>query len=750
MSERHRPTATLDPLASLCLTALTAATVVSMCRLFADWSFLAPMLAVAIGLHLVAFALRFARVAVWLALPLLLVTLFLLVCLVHYRESLASVLPTGRTFDLITVDARLVLKQFPTAVAPVPSSGNFAVAASVGIGLAAILSDTFAFRAMGRVEPVVPTGVLFVFASALGTDNHRIAVSAAWVGLALLTVAVLRFARLDTQAAWVGDRRPRLLVAVPAMMLTVALGTAAAAAVAPRLPGAGERALIDTRNRDGGVTEVLSPLVDIRARMSNRGNTELFTVQSSDGPHYWRAIALPLFDGEAWTPAEEALQEVGVRRIPSELLQASRRSTQIITVRSMRGHLVPAAYRPSQVSPDDVLWAPDSESLVLPGADLQRDDVIAVASLVAEPTPELLRSTTVANAPDQRYYEVPDGLPPTARQAAAEVTAGYVTPFDKALALQQWFRMNFVYDLTVQIGNSNDAIDAFLRERRGFCQQFAGTFAVMARTLGIPSRVAVGYTPGDLRSDGLFHVFGRHAHAWPELWFDGIGWVAFEPTPGRGSPDGVSYTGVSPAQDDSRGTTGNGNSPAPSTSIADRPGDPESSTTLPGGTGAAPSTTAPRPSVGGDGGSSSAVPGLALFGAALVLLMWVVAAPRVMSWWARRRKRSTHERVAVAWRQACHALRLAGAPAVAGATPLEYAEIAEQATGVDHRTIRELAVNVTRAIYAPGEVTEGVATRSETLGSEIDIMCRTRTPLALRARAMFDPRLMLQRSGLGG
>jgi transglutaminase-like putative cysteine protease len=749
VNDTRRPTATLDPVASVCLFLLTAATVVSMCRLFADWDFLVPMLVVAAGVHVVAFALRFARVAVWLALPLLAIVLFLLVCLVHYRETLTVLLPTGRTFDLLSVDVRLVLRQFPTAVAPVPSRGNFAMAATAGIGLAAMFSDTFAFRAMGRVEPVVPSGVLFVFASALGTDNHRIAVSAVWVAVALLTVAVLRFTRLEDQAAWVGDRRPRLLLAVPAMVLTVGLGAAAAAAVAPRLPGAGERALIDTRNRQGGVTEVLSPLVDIRSRMSNRGNTELFTVQSSDGPHYWRAIALPVFDGESWSPAEESLQQVGVRPIPSELLQASARSTQVITIKSMRGHLVPAAYRPSQVSPDDVLWAPGSESLVLPDAELQRDDVVAVASLVVRPTPELLRSTTVSNAPDQRYYQVPDGLPSTARDAAVVVTSGRETPFDKALALQQWFRVEFVYDLTVQIGNSNDAIEAFLRERRGFCQQFAGTFAVMARTLGLPARVAVGYTPGDLRSDGLFHVFGRHAHAWPEVWFDGIGWVAFEPTPGRGSPDGVSYSGVGPAQDDSRGSNGNsGNAPSPSTSIAERPGDPAASTTIAGGPATTP-TTQPRPSVGSGDRSSGATPALLLFGAAVALMAWMVLAPRAVGWWARRRRRSTEERVAVAWRQACAALRLAGAPAVAGSTPLEYADISEQATGVDHRTIRELAVNVTRATYSPGAVTEGVASRSETLGNEIDVMCRQRTPIGLRARAMVDPRMMLQRSGLG-
>ena len=71
----------------------------------------------------------------------------------------------------------------------------------------------------------------------------------------------------------------------------------------------------------------------------------------------------------------------------------------------------------------------------------------------------------------------------------------------------------------------------FLQTRRGLCEQFASTFAVMARTLGIPSRVAVGFTPGELNGDGSYSVFGKNAHAWPEVWFDGIGWVDFEPTP---------------------------------------------------------------------------------------------------------------------------------------------------------------------------------------------------------------------------
>ncbi len=135
--------------------------------------------------------------------------------------------------------------------------------------------------------------------------------------------------------------------------------------------------------------------------------------------------------------------------------------------------------------------------------------------------------------------------PPTSRPSwptrPARITAGASTRYDRAIALQNWFR-GFTYDLSFRAGHSQTAMQEFLARRRGYCEQFAGTYAAFARVVGLPSRVAVGFTQGEQRDDGRYYVQGKHAHAWPEIYFDGVGWVPFEPTPGRTNPAAVQYT----------------------------------------------------------------------------------------------------------------------------------------------------------------------------------------------------------------
>ena len=732
--------------ATICVTALTLATVISLCRVFPDWAYLNDMALVALGTHAVALLLRVARAHVLVALPILMLTIVELIAVVYYNDTLNGPMPTGRTFDVMSIDLRLVIEQFPTAVAPVPSVGNYAVVGAAAIAICAALADTFAFRAMGRMEAIVPAGVIFIFTAALGTDNHRIGVAALWVAIALLTVAVLRLRHTSEETTWMGARRMTLAASLPTVLVTFGLTAVVAAAVAPRLPGAGERALVDTRNRQGSVTEVLSPLVDIGAQMRLRGNLELFTVESSDGGHYWRTYASPRYDDGQWSPLAEDLKSMGDRT--SEVLLQGPITSQTIRISALGNHNVPAAFHPVSVSPADLRWTEQTQMLLLPDVDLQTGDRIDVQSMVPRPTVDQLLNATVDNAPDGSL-DLPGGLPQLAKDEALAATAGAVTPYDKALALQNFFRNNFDYDLYVQLGNSYDAVEAFLRGRSGFCQQFAGTFGVMARYLGLPTRMAVGFTPGELRADGLFHVYGRNAHAWPEVWFDGIGWLPFEPTPGRGSPDATDYTNVLPEQ--FTGTSGEGGTTQQTTpaTVPDNSGDPASSTTVPGGvrpggTGGATTTTLATASAGGGSGGGLAVP-LVIAGLAGALLAWVVVAPRVIRALSQRHNHTPRDRVIGAWQHTLGALSFAGAPALSGETPLEYADTAERATGADHRALREMAVHVTRAVYAPHDIDEPTATRCELLAGEVAAVCRERTPTQVRVRALVDPRLMRRR-----
>ncbi len=145
------------------------------------------------------------------------------------------------------------------------------------------------------------------------------------------------------------------------------------------------------------------------------------------------------------------------------------------------------------------------------------------------------------------------GCWPTGVTAEAEriiADAGATTDHERVLALQSFFLdTDFVYDLEVDLEHNINDMNAFLTIRRGYCEQFASTFAAMTRSLGIPARVAVGFTWGDWNAARAEYVVsGRHAHAWPEVYFSGVGWVIFDPTPGRSRGHDGGITGIDEAE----------------------------------------------------------------------------------------------------------------------------------------------------------------------------------------------------------
>jgi transglutaminase-like putative cysteine protease len=130
---------------------------------------------------------------------------------------------------------------------------------------------------------------------------------------------------------------------------------------------------------------------------------------------------------------------------------------------------------------------------------------------------------------------------------ATQVTAAATTSFDKADALRKYFTdptNGFTYSLTVPQGTSGDLLVDFLTNKQGFCEQYASAMAIMLRAVGVPARVAIGFTQGTKEPDGSYLISSNDAHAWVEVLFDKSGWVQFDPTPlggGQGGQQG--FTG---------------------------------------------------------------------------------------------------------------------------------------------------------------------------------------------------------------
>ena len=138
----------------------------------------------------------------------------------------------------------------------------------------------------------------------------------------------------------------------------------------------------------------------------------------------------------------------------------------------------------------------------------------------------------------RRYTSLPDTLPVRVRELAAELTEGAETPYDKALAIEAYLK-TLPYTLKLEPPPFDaDGVDHFLfSQRQGYSEYFASSMAVMLRSVGVPARLAAGYTVGDPIADFEgFAVTDSHSHAWVEVYMPGYGWVPFEPTPGAQLP----------------------------------------------------------------------------------------------------------------------------------------------------------------------------------------------------------------------
>ena len=139
----------------------------------------------------------------------------------------------------------------------------------------------------------------------------------------------------------------------------------------------------------------------------------------------------------------------------------------------------------------------------------------------------------------ERYTQLPPNLPQRVRDLAQAVTREETTPYGKAKAIEQYLQTTFPYNLRVDPPPFNaDGVDHFLFTlKEGYSEYFGSTMSVMLRSVGVPARLAVGYTTGDqVEGRDIYSVTDSNNHAWVEVYFPGFGWIPFEPTPGEALP----------------------------------------------------------------------------------------------------------------------------------------------------------------------------------------------------------------------
>ncbi|MGW2183141.1 transglutaminase TgpA family protein [Streptomyces sp. NPDC001732] len=496
-----------------------------------------------------------------------LVMLVLLTVVFARGQAVAGVLPGPETVqrlaDLLTAGADDVGRY----AAPAPATDGIRLMLIGGVLLVGLVVDALAVTFRSAAPAGLPLLALYSVAAGLSEGG------AGWLwfllaagGYLLLLLAegrdrLSQWGRVFTGAAEGAPRGPAVGAAlaggrptapvrtgrrIGALALGVSLVVPAAL---PALDGGllSERGGGGGGKGGGGTISAVNPLVSLQNNLNQPENRQVISYRTnSDDPQgfYLRILALDQFNGDEWRPSTRRLSDVPKRLPQPDGLGPDVKVTEIRSNISSSGSYrqtyLPLPYPATEVRIGGRWrYEPAGRTLVGDGGETTGGAQYQVSSLVVQPTAEQLASAGPAPAALRREYtRVPDSLPEVVGKTAAEVTRGAANDYERAVKLQNYFASDggFTYNTSVNSGTGSAAIGRFLKEKQGFCVHFSFTMAAMARTLGIPARVAVGFTPGTEQPNGAVSVGLRDAHAWPELYFEGVGWTRFEPTPSRGTP----------------------------------------------------------------------------------------------------------------------------------------------------------------------------------------------------------------------
>jgi transglutaminase-like putative cysteine protease len=499
-----RPTrATLASLAALAFVAAASMSRLVQSPAHIEWT----LPALAIG---AAFAFWFGKRSLGLGLGILVVLGVVTLPALFARSTTNHLIPTATSFRVVRHVLASGLSAVARQAAPVHPQARFLILVWIAFLLLGFLCASWVIvrRPVGAVVSIF--GVV-AFAGSIGDGPGRTAYAIAAIAAAgafFLSEGRHRIAR------WGGQTNIPVWFGIPT------LGAACAIALlAPIVLG--EQPIVQVRSALRPRLVIIKPLSDIKRQLKVDPPIEVMRV-SSGSPTYWRLTALDTFDGNEWfleaKPKEVLKGVVPAPKPPTtgEIVEQHYRLTSLLSP------WMPAAYAARSVdAPTTVDIDTGSQTLLLRGSTSP-----GLAYTVRSQLPHV-----VANTPT-KLHGVSDPNEKLFGAIARPVVAGARTPLDMARRLVDYFH-RFRYSEDVEAGHSTKRLQRFLRDRIGYCEQFAATMTLMMRGLGADARVGVGFLPG-ANTGAEYIVSTRDAHAWVEVNLPTAGWTNFDPTPGRG------------------------------------------------------------------------------------------------------------------------------------------------------------------------------------------------------------------------
>ena len=551
--------------------------------------------------------LRRLPVAVVLVIGVAALLLYLNFAFANAR-SLFHLLPTPGSLAALWHVAGQGFNEASKYAPPVPELRGMVLLAAAGIGIAALLTDLIAVRLGSAALAGVPLLLLFTEPFTLSVSRGFLGTTIAFCAsvagyLALLSSEARERIREwehpnpsvndepDTRTLAAAGRR----VGFASVLIALCLPLFIPGLHMTRLFGGGQPGIGGSGGGSGSHAAVVGfpdPNVQLSQELRSGQPMTVLTYTTTDAsPSYLQIYTADKLTDSGWqlfaqpqslVPAGSQLPQAPGLTITGPGLAKERTTITLAgSVSPPALSALPVPYPPTGVTVSGDPKADKSTLMVVdPGITNFGGLKYSVTSLDEAPPTQLLDTAPPpAESVAAHYLTVPPSYGPLRAEAASIVRgAGAKTPFAEAIALQNYLAgAPFKYTLTAPTVLSADGLAKFLNvTKAGYCQQFSFAMAVLARLLGIPSRVAYGFTSGTAIATNTWQVTTHDAHAWPELYFQGYGWLRFEPTPsgatGQGTARTPSYSSPTLTNPGTGGTTPTTPITGPSTAPVGGPG----------------------------------------------------------------------------------------------------------------------------------------------------------------------------------